>query len=341
MATLVTNLPAYCFPHELNKLDFRAETGEKTMRLTISVAGDEIIDTVLHFTPEGDVIIDDLASLIRDHIISITTIEIEFSKPNGTGMAEVHCLPCHINLHTTAEVFCKKNFLTRSGDSRRVTTRSIVPFTFIPSGDKTIRYRLVALENASIVNHPWMEIPLIAKGLTPIVFDLDVREVLRRHPTVSIPSVLYIEVEVGKRKMKLEPQPHRRGEIEIGFIGTFGQREIALFDHTDTEFSPKREMTTEAGKRRIFQVMKVDTTMAMANLIPDKERGLYIDCIHAFSHWLTDTQRSIVVTDAKMKDNSDADSTATVEIKYQTASIPLESETPRRIFDISFDQSFN
>lgn len=340
MAQLITNIPAYAFPHELNRLEFRAETGEKEMHLTISTAGDNIIETNLYFDTEGKIAIDDLASLLRDHIVGPTIVEIEFSTLSGANIAECLCLTCNINLHTTAEVFCKRNFLTRA-KTRRVTKRSIIPITLLPSGDTLLRYRLVTFELEEVVNLDWEEVPISTKSFGLWVFELNIQEFLGKYPYIPIEDILYIEVEAGARKMKLEPIPLIRGGVEVEFVNAFGVVEQALFDNLSTEKNPERKVTVEAGRRRVYHVMNVATTTITADLIPDEERPLYEDCILALSHWLADTKRSIVVSDAKMKDNSDASNTASVEIKFQTSSFAVEADAPRRIFDKTFDNTFN
>ena len=339
MAELKTNIPDWVFPGEVDTLLFTLNpTAEPTLSLKIS-GGDELLfNSVLTPPRNGLLYVYDIASLLRDHIEKPTMIEFHFGTLLGTQKIKALCIPAQIDVKIPAMEFCKRCFFTRAAGRRWVTERSKIPFAFWPTPGDVPRVRVASVVENRKVFSDWKTITVGGVPDRLCSFTVDVAETLNAFGLQEEADL--IEVEAGKRKTTLFLRDFRPGEIEVAFLGAFGQKEVAIFEHSEINDTAEIKMTLENGRRRAYQARETPTITATAPIIADGELDLYRDCISSKRHWLAKTGEEIVLTEAKIKDNGEATTAPSTEIKFQLKKTVGEFDFPPRIFDSSFDKTF-
>lgn len=344
MATLLTNLPDYGFPHEYNSIRL---SGSGLEKVELKSNGAAIGTFNLYPGADGVLELDDFAALLRDLISDFEPRSFTLSWSGGQKSFLV--LPCAIDLTTTAAEFCQRHFLTLCRGSRTTWERAVEYVTMYahpPLGDRdTFEMTLVWANPHTGETEPvtLMEDDLSVTELLPGMYRL---AFCPRDFTPPAPDLylLSIVVTAGKRVQRFLLRPTMDQPASVVFRGAMGQFEsFHFFGSRQLELKPTRSTASFAGRTRNYQVKAVPEFTLTTGVLRPTESPLFEDlCASTLCYLGALGGPELTITDNELKLTGDAyeAETATCTFRHAGRTQLYAPTEPANTFDDTFDNSF-
>lgn len=345
MVTLLTEIPEYCFPHELRTLRL---SSTEDCEIKISCNGQEVLFTL---TPDadGNVTIYEFDGFLRDladHVPQRCTIEW-----NEEESISFLLLPCSICLSNKAAVVCKNNFLTLQTGEKHTYLGAQEYICFFDNSESRPFFALSLLWVNKRSGKTKSQFYLETAGLS--VTDKGNGYFVLAFSTSQFepPSEGYIlhtiTATAGKeRKQVFRIMPAVDADpVTLVFRNCFGQIESFHFlGITTEELKPTRSSASFQGTTRNYLVESVpEYTSVTAPLRPVDIAPFEDLCSSTLVYLSTDDGDEICITDNELSlsNNRYEPQRGSVKWRYATNSRRFVLSTPKRTFDSTFDTTFS
>ena len=344
MVTLLTEIPEYCFPHELRTLRL---TSAEDCEIKITCNGQEVLFTL---TPDadGNVTIDEFDGLLRDladHVPQRCTIEW-----NEEASISFLLLPCSICLSNKAAVICKNSFLTLQTGEKHTYLGAQEYICFFDNSESRPFFALSLLwvnkRNGKTKSQFFLEtagLSVTDKGNGYFVLAFATSQ-------FEPPSEGYILHTITATAGKQRTQVFRvipaidADPVTLVFRNCFGQIEsFHFFGNTTEELKPTRSSASFQGTTRNYLVESVpEYTSVTAPLRPVDIAPFEDLCSSTLVYLSADEGEEICITDNELSlsNNRYEPQRGSVKWRYATNSRRFVLSTPKRTFDSSFDATF-
>lgn len=332
MASLITTISGFIFPHEVDNITVSAT--EQTA-VKIDYNGKTVLDVQL-YPIDGTIELQGIASLLQDWMdagLGELTIYL-----NGTGVRSVSVIPCTLHLDRTAEEGGNHTFLTRA--TCRYThadAKELLHYPYPELTDITIKAVIRKDGVVSILTKTEVSsdsADIVTYDVSPrVLFDLDAYEVMEYTVQVYENTVRYRMIPDG-----MADTLH-----EFGFINSFMQEEyITLTGEAERELKVERLHAYVGGQYRNFQVDVVPHWTIHSGVLLDGMQGLFDDFISSKKIWRKSDNVMMAVTssDYKTKDSSTALNGGTVTLRETGRTYRHRLQRPVKTFDETFDDTF-
>ena len=344
MVTLLTEIPEYCFPHELRTL--RLSSAEDC-EIKITCNGQEVLFTL---TPDadGNVTIDEFDGLLRDladHVPQRCTIE--WNEEASIGFL---LLPCSICLSNKAAVVCKNSFLTLQTGEKHTYLGAQEYICFFDNSESRPFFALSLLWVNKRSGKTKSQFFLETAGLS--VTDKGNGYFVLAFSTSQFepPSEGYILHTITATAGKERTQVFRvmpaidADPVTLVFRNCFGQIEsFHFFGNTTEELKPTRSSASFQGTTRNYLVESVpEYTSVTAPLRPVDIAPFEDLCSSTLVYLSADEGEEICITDNELSlsNNRYEPQRGSIKWRYATNSRRFVLSTPKRTFDSSFDATF-
>lgn len=345
MVTLLTEIPEYCFPHELRTL--RLSSTEDCV-IKISCNGQEVLFTL---TPDADgyVTLNEFDGLLRDladHVPQLCTIEWN----EGSSISFL-LLPCSICLSNKAADFCKNSFLTLQTGGKHTYLGAQEYLCFFDNSESRPFFALSLLWVNKRSGKTKSQFFLETAGLS--VTDKGNGYFVLAFSTSQFepPSEGYILHTITATAGKERTQVFRvmpaidADPVTLVFRNCFGQIEsFHFFGNTTEELKPTRSSASFQGTTRNYLVESVpEYTSVTAPLRPVDIAPFEDLCSSTLVYLSADEGEEICITDNELSlsDNRYEPQRGSVKWRYATNSRHFVLSTPKRTFDSTFDSTFS
>ena len=345
MVKLLTEIPEYCFPHELRTL--RLSSAEDC-EIKISCNGQEVLFTL---TPDadGNVTIDEFDGLLRDladHVPQRCTIEW-----NEEASISFLLLPCSICLSNKAAVVCKNSFLTLQTGEKHTYLGAQEYICFFDNSESRPFFALSLLWVNKRSGKTKSQFFLETAGLS--VTDKGNGYFVLAFSTSQFepPSEGYILHTITATAGKERTQVFRvmpavdADPVTLVFRNCFGQIEsFHFFGITTEELKPTRSSASFQGTTRNYLVESVpEYTSVTAPLRPVDIAPFEDLCSSTLVYLSADEGEEICITDNELSlsNNRYEPQRGSVKWRYATNSRHFVLSTPKRTFDSTFDTTFS
>lgn len=344
MVTLLTEIPEYCFPHELRTLRL---SSTEDCEIKITCNGQEVLFTL---TPDadGNVTIDEFDGLLRDladHVPQRCTIEW-----NEEASISFLLLPCSICLSNKAAVICKNSFLTLQTGEKHTYLGAQEYICFFDNSESRPFFALSLLwvnkRNGKTKSQFFLEtagLSVTDKGNGYFVLAFATSQ-------FEPPSEGYILHTITATAGKQRTQVFRvipaidADPVTLVFRNCFGQIEsFHFFGNTTEELKPTRSSASFQGTTRNYLVESVpEYTSVTAPLRPVDIAPFEDLCSSTLVYLSADEGEEICITDNELSlsNNRYEPQRGSVKWRYATNSRRFVLSTPKRTFDSSFDATF-
>lgn len=345
MVTLLTEIPEYCFPHELRTLRL---SSTEDCEIKITCNGQEVLFTL---TPDadGNVTIDEFDGLLRDladHVPQRCTIEW-----NEEASISFLLLPCSICLSNKAAVICKNSFLTLQTGEKHTYLGAQEYICFFDNSESRPFFALSLLwvnkRNGKTKSQFFLEtagLSVTDKGNGYFVLALATSQ-------FEPPSEGYILHTITATAGKQRTQVFRvipaidADPVTLVFRNCFGQIEsFHFFGNTTEELKPTRSSASFQGTTRNYLVESVpEYTSVTAPLRPVDIAPFEDLCSSTLVYLSADEGEEICITDNEfsVSNNRYEPQRGSVKWRYATNSRHFVLSTPKRTFDSTFDTTFS
>ena len=345
MVTLLTEIPEYCFPHELRTL--RLSSAEDC-EIKITCNGQEVLFTL---TPDadGNVTIDEFDGLLRDladHVPQRCTIEW-----NEEASISFLLLPCSICLSNKAAVVCKNSFLTLQTGEKHTYLGAQEYICFFDNSESRPFFALSLLWVNKRSGKTKSQFFLETAGLS--VTDKGNGYFVLAFSTSQFepPSEGYILHTITATAGKERTQVFRvmpaidADPVTLVFRNCFGQIEsFHFFGNTTEELKPTRSSASFQGTTRNYLVESVpEYTSVTAPLRPVDIAPFEDLCSSTLVYLSADNGDEVCITDNEfsVSNNRYEPQRGSVKWRYATNSRHFVLSTPKRTFDSTFDTTFS
>lgn len=344
MATLLTTLPDYGFPHEYNTIRL---SGTGLEKVDLKSNGATIWTFNLYPGADGELELNDFAALLRDLTSDFEPREFTLSW-NG-GQKGFLVLPCAIDLTTTAADFCQRHFLSLCRGLRTTWERAVEYVTMYAHPDLGDR---VPFEMTLVWVNPHtgetepvalMEDDLSVSELSPGLYRLAFcpRDFMPPAPDLYLLSIV---VSAGKRVQRFILRPTMVQPASVVFRGAMGQFEAFHFFGTrQLELKPTRSTASFAGRTRNYQVKAVPEFTLTTGVLHPTETPLFEDlCASTLCYLGTLGGPELTITENELKLTGDAyeAETGTCTFRHAGRTRLYAPTEPANTFDDTFDNSF-
>lgn len=344
MATLISSLPDYGFPHEYNTIRLQ---GSGLQKVELKSNGATICTFNLYPGADGVLELNDFAALLRD--LTSDFEPRDFTLSWSGGQKAFFVLPCSIDLTTTAAEFCQRHFLTLCRGSRTTWERAVEYVTMYAHpalGDRdTFEMTLVWVNphtgetESAILMEEDMSVNELSPGLYRLAFCP--RDFMPPAPDLYLLSII---VSAGKRVQRFILRPTMVQPASVVFRGAMGQYEAFHFFGTrQLELKPTRSTASFAGRTRNYQVKAVPEFTLTTGVLRPTESPLFEDlCASTLCYLGTLGGPELTITENELKLTGDAYEAETATCTFRHAGrTPLYAPTePANTFDDTFDNSF-
>ena len=344
MATLLTSLPSYGFPHEYNTIRLSGSALEKVeLRSGVST----IWTFNLYPGADGVLELQDFASLLRDLTSDFEPRTFTLSWSGGDRTFLV--LPCAIDLMGTAADFCQRHFLSLCRGSRTTWERAVEYVTMYAHpelGERAPFEMNLVWANPHTADTEvvsLMEDDLSVEELFPGMFRLAFCPKDFTPPASDL-YLLSIVVIAGKRVQRFIMRPTMDQPASVAFRGAMGQFEAFHFFGTrQLELKPTRSTASFAGLTRNYQVKAVPEFTLTTGVLRPTETPLFEDlCASTLCYLGRLGGPELTITDNELKLTGDKYEAETATCTFRHAGCtPLYAPTePANTFDDTFDNTF-
>lgn len=344
MVTLLTEIPEYCFPHELRTLRL---SSTEDCEIKISCNGQEVLFTL---TPDADgcVTLNEFDGLLRDladHVPQRCTIEW-----NEGASISFLLLPCSICLSNKAAEFCKSSFLTLQTGEKHTYLGAQEYICFFDNSESRPLFALSLLwvnkrsgktKSQFFLETAGLSVTDKGNGYSVLAFSTSQFEP---------PSEGYILHTITATAGKERTQVFRvmpaidADPVTLVFRNCFGQIEsFHFFGNTTEELKPTRSSASFRGTTRNYLVESVpEYTSVTAPLRPVDIAPFEDLCSSTLVYLSADDGEEICITDNELSlsNNRYEPQRGSVKWRYATNSRRFVLSTPKRTFDSSFDATF-
>ena len=344
MVTLLTEIPEYCFPHELRTL--RLSSAEDC-EIKITCNGQEVLFTL---TPDadGNVTIDEFDGLLRDladHVPQRCTIEW-----NEEASISFLLLPCSICLSNKAAVVCKNSFLTLQTGEKHTYLGAQEYICFFDNSESRPFFALSLLWVNKRSGKTKSQFYLETAGLS--VTDKGNGYFVLAFSTSQFepPSEGYILHTITATAGKERTQVFRvmpaidADPVTLVFRNCFGQIEsFHFFGNTTEELKPTRSSASFQGTTRNYLVESVpEYTSVTAPLRPVDIAPFEDLCSSTLVYLSADEGDEVCITDNELSisNNRYEPQKGSVKWRFARDGRRFTLSTPKRTFDNTFDASF-
>lgn len=336
MATLLTTIPSLAFPHELDVIQFQAGEDEYDVEISVSVAGQTVLETVLVFDTDGLAGLDDMATFLTDHLKTQSAFTLKYGETTVSSTL----LPCRLEIRETAVEFCPKSFLTAL-QGKKVTAYGCKEFLSIyaTAAEKgTVTFLSVDAEG----NVKSTSKEIAHKTNTKGIYTYDVSAALFDPDADGANGLLQYTVRVGNRRQDFVLMPDAYGGRCIFFHNGFGCLESFYFCEVERVAKPTRHNSVFAGQYMNYLVTENTTYKGISRPLSESEVMLADDIVHACELWMQGTEIPLAVTDNELKTLSSAEDMPRLSLTWRTsrARTPFVPVRPVRTFDVTFDKTF-
>ena len=345
MVTLLTEIPEYCFPHELRTLRL---SSTEDCEIKITCNGQEVLFTL---TPDadGNVTIDEFDGLLRDladHVPQRCTIEW-----NEGASISFLLLPCSICLSNKAAVVCKNSFLTLQTGEKHTYLGAQEYICFFDNSESRPFFALSLLWVKKRSGKTKSQFFLETAGLS--VTDKGNGYFVLAFSTSQFepPSEGYILHTITATAGKERTQVFRvmpaidADPVTLVFRNCFGQIEsFHFFGNTTEELKPTRSSASFQGTTRNYLVESVpEYTSVTAPLRPVDIAPFEDLCSSTLVYLSADDGDEICITDNEfsVSNNRYEPQRGSIKWRYATNFRHFVLSTPKRTFDSTFDSTFS
>lgn len=345
MVTLLTEIPEYCFPHELRTLRL---SSTEYCEIKISCNGQEVLFTL---TPDADgyVTLNEFDGLLRDladHVPQLCTIEW-----NEGASISFLLLPCSICLSNKAAVVCKNSFLTLQTGEKHTYLGAQEYICFFDNSESRPFFALSLLWVNKKSGKTKSQLILETSGLS--VTDKGNGYFVLAFSTSQFepPSEGYILHTITATAGKERTQVFRvmpaidADPVTLVFRNCFGQIESFHFlGITTEELKPTRSSASFQGTTRNYLVESVpEYTSVTAPLRPVDIAPFEDLCSSTLVYLSADEGEEICITDNELSlsNNRYEPQRGSIKWRYAANSRHFVLSTPKRTFDRTFDTSFS
>lgn len=345
MVTLLTEIPEYCFPHELRTLRL---SSTEYCEIKISCNGQEVLFTL---TPDADgyVTLNEFDGLLRDladHVPQLCTIEW-----NEGASISFLLLPCSICLSNKAAVVCKNSFLTLQTGGKHTYLGAQEYICFFDNSESRPFFALSLLWVNKKSGKTKSQLILETSGLS--VTDKGNGYFVLAFSTSQFepPSEGYILHTITATAGKERTQVFRvmpaidADPVTLVFRNCFGQIESFHFlGITTEELKPTRSSASFQGTTRNYLVESVpEYTSVTAPLRPVDIAPFEDLCSSTLVYLSADEGEEICITDNELSlsNNRYEPQRGSIKWRYAANSRRFVLSTPKRTFDRTFDTSFS
>lgn len=344
MATLLSTLPDYGFPHEYNTIRIQ---GTGLQKVELKSNGATICTFNLYPGADGVLELSDFAALLRDLTSDFEPREFTISW-NG-GQKGFLVLPCAIELTTTAAEFCQRHFLSLYRGSRTTWDRAVEYVTMYAHPDlgerDSFEMTLVWVNHhtgeteSAILMEEDMSVNELSPGLYRLAFCP--RDFMPPAPDLYLLSIV---VSAGKRVQRFILRPTMVQPASVVFRGAMGQFEAFHFFGTrQLELKPTRSTASFAGLTRNYQVKAVPEFTLTTGVLRPSETPLFEDlCASTLCYLGALGGPELTITENELKLTGDAyeAETATCTFRHAGRTALYAPTEPANTFDDTFDNSF-
>lgn len=344
MVTLLTEIPEYCFPHELQTL--RLSSAEDC-EIKITCNGQEVLFTL---TPDadGNVTIDEFDGLLRDladHVPQRCTIEW-----NEEASISFLLLPCSICLTNKAAVVCKNSFLTLQTGEKHTYLGAQEYICFFDNSESRPFFALSLLWVNKRCGKTKSQFFLETAGLS--VTDKGNGYFVLAFSTSQFepPSEGYILHTITATAGKERTQVFRvmpaidADPVTLVFRNCFGQMEsLHFFGITTEELKPTRSSASFQGTTRNYLVESVPEYTSITGTLRDGDIAPFEDLCSSTLVFLSAADGDeVCITDNELSisNNRYEPQKGSVKWRYARDGRRFTLSTPKRTFDNKFDASF-
>lgn len=331
MASLITTIPSFVFPYELNQLTISSYS---KVHISIHYNNKQILNTSL-FPIDGTIELDNLSSLIVDYLKSeISELRIVL---DGLLVASTKVVPNNLDVDVTAQECRLYTFLTRTTVKyTHPAAKELLHFVY--NSETRGSVTAVAIKNGVVSTREQQLSFTLSGGIAT----LDVS------PSVlfSLDDYKLVEytVRVGERTMKYKMIPNGMVDTlhEYGFINSFLQEEyITLMGDAERELKTERMHAYIGGLYRNFKVEPIPH-WTISTIIPDGMAGTFDDFIAAEEVWRKTDSCLLAVVDSKdtTSSSSSAVNEGSITLREAGRTYRHRPVRPVRTFDKTFDDTF-
>lgn len=345
MVTLLTEIPEYCFPHELRTLRL---SSTEDCEIKITCNEQEVLFTL---TPDadGNVTIDEFDGLLRDladHVPQRCTIEW-----NEEASISFLLLPCSICLSNKAAVVCKNSFLTLQTGEKHTYLGAQEYISFFDNSESRPFFALSLLWVNKRSGKTKSQFFLETAGLS--VTDKGNGYFVLAFSTSQFepPSEGYILHTITATAGKERTQVFRvmpavdADPVTLVFRNCFGQIEsFHFFGITTEELKPTRSSASFQGTKRNYLVESVPEYTSVTDPLRPVDIAPFEDlCSSTLVYLSADEGEEICITDNELSlsNNRYEPQRGSVKWRYATNSRRFVLSTPKRTFDSTFDPTFS
>ena len=344
MVTLLTEIPEYCFPHELRTL--RLSSAEDC-EIKITCNGQEVLFTL---TPDadGNVTIDEFDGLLRDladHVPQRCTIEW-----NEEASISFLLLPCSICLSNKAAVVCKNSFLTLQTGEKHTYLGAQEYICFFDNSESRPFFALSLLWVNKRSGKTKSQFFLETAGLS--VTDKGNGYFVLAFSTSQFepPSEGYILHTITATAGKERTQVFRvmpaidADPVTLVFRNCFGQIEsFHFFGNTTEELKPTRSSASFQGTTRNYLVESVPEYTSITGTLRGGDIAPFEDLCSSTQVFLSAADGDeVCITDNELSisNNRYEPQKGSVKWRFARDGRRFTLSTPKRTFDNKFDASF-
>lgn len=344
MVTLLTEIPEYCFPHELRTLRL---SSTEDCEIKISCNGQEVLFTL---TPDadGNVTIDEFDGLLRDladHVPQRCIIEW-----NEGASISFLLLPCSICLSNKAAVVCKNSFLTLQTGTKHTYLGAQEYICFFDNSESRPFFALSLLWVNKRSGKTKSQFYLETAGLS--VTDKGNGYFVLAFSTSQFepPSEGYILHTITATAGKERTQVFRvmpaidADPVTLVFRNCFGQIEsFHFFGNTTEELKPTRSSASFQGTTRNYLVESVPEYTSITGTLRGGDIAPFEDLCSSTQVFLSAADGDeVCITDNELSISNNRYEPQKGSIKWRFArdGRRFTLSTPKRTFDNTFDASF-
>ena len=344
MVTLLTEIPEYCFPHELRTLRL---SSTEDCEIKITCNGQEVLFTL---TPDadGNVTIDEFDGLLRDladHVPQRCTIEW-----NEEASISFLLLPCSICLSNKAAVVCKNSFLTLQTGEKHTYLGAQEYICFFDNSESRPFFALSLLWVNKRSGKTKSQFFLETAGLS--VTDKGNGYFVLAFSTSQFepPSEGYILHTITATAGKERTQVFRvmpaidADPVTLVFRNCFGQIEsFHFFGNTTEELKPTRSSASFQGTTRNYLVESVPEYTSITGTLRGGDIAPFEDLCSSTQVFLSAADGDeVCITDngLSISNNRYEPQKGSVKWRFARDGRRFTLSTPKRTFDNTFDASF-
>ena len=344
MVKLLTEIPEYCFPHELRTLRL---SSTEDCEIKITCNGQEVLFTL---TPDadGNVTIDEFDGLLRDladHVPQRCTIEW-----NEEASISFLLLPCSICLSNKAAVVCKNSFLTLQTGEKHTYLGAQEYICFFDNSESRPFFALSLLWVNKRSGKTKSQFFLETAGLS--VTDKGNGYFVLAFSTSQFepPSEGYILHTITATAGKERTQVFRvmpaidADPVTLVYRNCFGQMEsLHFFGITTEELKPTRSSASFQGTTRNYLVESVPEYTSITGTLRGGDIAPFEDLCSSTQVFLSAADGDeVCITDNELSisNNRYEPQKGSVKWRFARDGRRFTLSTPKRTFDNTFDASF-